>query len=85
MKQRGEGGFDGARTHDWQVSTDHESDALPTAPRMYFDYLNKANPSNCYNQNMFLIHLFEFYIQFYASVSWSPIYMKPFKTCLFAW
>ena len=25
--------FDGARTHDWQVSTDHKSDALPTAPR----------------------------------------------------
>jgi len=22
------GAFDGARTHDWQVSTDHESDAL---------------------------------------------------------
>ena len=26
------GVFDGARTHDWQVSTDLESDALPTAP-----------------------------------------------------
>jgi len=25
------GAFDGVRTHDWQVSTDHESDALPTA------------------------------------------------------
>jgi len=23
------GAFDGARTHDWQVSTDHESYALP--------------------------------------------------------
>ena len=27
------GAFDWAGTHDWQVSTDHESDALPTAPR----------------------------------------------------
>jgi len=27
------GAFDGARTHNWQVSTDHESDELPTAPR----------------------------------------------------
>ena len=27
------GAFDGARTHDWWVSTDHKSDALPTAPR----------------------------------------------------
>ena len=27
------GAFDGARTHDWQVSTDHESDAISTAPR----------------------------------------------------
>ena len=27
------GAFDGDRTHDWQVSTDHESDALHTAPR----------------------------------------------------
>ena len=26
------GAFDGARTHDWQVSTDNESDALPTSP-----------------------------------------------------
>ena len=26
------GAFDGARTHNWQVSTDHESDALPPAP-----------------------------------------------------
>ena len=26
------GAFDEARTHDWQVSTDHESNALPTAP-----------------------------------------------------
>jgi len=24
--------FDSAQTHDWQVSTDHGSDALPTAP-----------------------------------------------------
>ena len=27
------GAFDGARTHAWYVSTDHESDALSTAPR----------------------------------------------------
>ena len=27
------GAFDGARTHDWQVSTNHKSDAIPTAPR----------------------------------------------------
>ena len=27
------GAFDGVWTHDWQVFTDHESDALPTAPR----------------------------------------------------
>ena len=26
----------GARTHDWQVSIDHESDALPTMPRRLF-------------------------------------------------
>ena len=28
------GAFDRTRTHDWQVSTDHESYALPTAPRL---------------------------------------------------
>ena len=27
------GAFDGVRTHDRQVSIDHESDALPTVPR----------------------------------------------------
>ena len=27
------GAFDGTQTHDWQVSTNHESDALPNAPR----------------------------------------------------
>ena len=27
------GAFDGAWTHNWQVSTNHESDALPTVPR----------------------------------------------------
>ena len=27
------GAFDEARTHDWQVSTDHKSDALATALR----------------------------------------------------
>ena len=27
------GAFDGARTHDWQVSIYHESDMLTTAPR----------------------------------------------------
>ena len=26
------GAFDGALTHDWQASTDYESDVLPTAP-----------------------------------------------------
>jgi len=26
------GAFDGALTHDWQVSTDQESDTLATAP-----------------------------------------------------
>jgi len=31
VAQGNNGAFDGARTHDWQVSTDHESDALPTA------------------------------------------------------
>ena len=42
------GAFDGARTHDWQVSTDQESDALPTAPcrlmNCVFDWFkNKQN------------------------------------------
>ena len=32
--------FDGARTHDWQVSTDHESDALPTAPQRLINMNN---------------------------------------------
>ena len=27
------GAFDGIRTHDWQASTDYESNALPTEPR----------------------------------------------------
>ena len=31
------GAFGGAWTHDWQVSTDHESDALPTEPRRLRD------------------------------------------------
>jgi len=31
------GAFDGTQTHDWQVSTDHGSDALPTAPRHELD------------------------------------------------
>ena len=26
------GAFDGAQTHDWQASTDNESDELPTEP-----------------------------------------------------
>ena len=26
------GAFDGAQTHDWQASTDNESDELPTKP-----------------------------------------------------
>ena len=29
--------FDGAQTHDWKVSTDQESDVLPTAPRHIID------------------------------------------------
>ena len=31
VKFLAQGAFEGARTHDWQVSTDHESDALTTA------------------------------------------------------
>ena len=40
LAQGNSGAFDGARTHDWQVSTDHESDALSTAPRRLFLYVS---------------------------------------------
>ena len=32
--------FDGAWTHDWQVSTYYKSDALPTAPHRPLIYLH---------------------------------------------
>ena len=39
-------GFDGALTHDWQVSTDHESDALPTAPHHLSRHLTTLSISS---------------------------------------
>jgi len=35
LAQENNGAFDGARTHDWQVSTDHESDALTDFCNMF--------------------------------------------------
>ena len=47
------GAFDRAWTHDWQVSTDQESDTLPTAPRRL--YLNTIWSSDDHVHREFFI------------------------------
>ena len=40
------GAFDGARTRDWRVSNDHESDALPTG--IHRSRVRRATHAACY-------------------------------------
>ena len=47
------GAFNGARAHDWHVSTDHESDALPTA-LLYLLYI--------YFKSIFVIYRYIIYV-----------------------
>ena len=47
--------INGARTHDWQASTDYESDVLPTAPRRpSLHYIKTYTKRNTYIVKWFL-------------------------------
>ena len=54
------GAFDGARTHNWLISTDHESDALPTPPFYFKIHLYLRILSYQYLLHPSLKHLSEF-------------------------
>ena len=43
------GAFDGARTQDWQASTNYESDALPAMPRRSLDLVTVINTQISWN------------------------------------
>ena len=60
-----------ARTHDWQVSADHESDALPTAPRRlvlsFFVWLYNSFVSVYYSVSFSLTKIYVWTLPFVIS------------------
>ena len=54
------GSFDGARTHDWQVSTDRESDALTSVPA--------AHTYNLLYHTLFILNTCDGFLLFHAHI-----------------
>ena len=68
------GAFDGARTHDWQVSTDHESDALPTAPPPLHGHGNRIQYKNSIPLNINIYPVFWFHHPIHGLRHWRASY-----------
>ena len=79
------GAFDGARTHVWQVSTDHESDALPTVPRrlnIYFYYFLCLLLSQLSFKSVTLMHILTIHFLNQTCAKRSKFHAKQCSLCV---